>query len=280
MPAIATLTSMEGLMTTKTVVHKQVQLRHGKTRYIEAGTGAPLILLQISSLESGADDCLASLDALASEYRVLAPDLLGWPPSDTRPGIDAFPALVDFLREFQDALGITKSHVVGVSMGGWIAGLFGYESASRVDKLVLTGNPGFHGSPNDRLASWEVPAEDRVREPLMRMMTGVDPAEAEALVQQKIAKLNEPGFGDAFKSTMITMSNHDNRKRFNLIRRLPTMKMPMLFVIGRGDPSSEVVDQLQKVAPTAKIHIIEEGAHQVHYENTDEFSKVISEFLG
>jgi len=268
------------MTTTSAVQRKEVTLSHGKTRYLEAGSGHPVLLVHGVSAVGGADDWRPAIEPLSQNYRVLAPDMLSWPPGDTRAGIDAFPDLTDFLREFQDALGLESSHMIGATMGGWIAGLFGYESPNRVDKLVLTGNPGFHGSPNDRLAQWEVPAEDRVREPLMRMMAGVDPAEAEALVKEKIAKLNEPGYGDAFKSTMTTMSNHDNRARFNLIRRLPTMKVPMLFVIGRGDPSSEVVEQLKKAAPTAKIHVIEDGAHQVHYENTEEFSKVITEFFG
>ena len=90
----------------ETSIHKTVQLKHGKTRYIDVGTGHPLILLHLSSIESGADDCLATLGVLAPTFRVLAPDLLGFPPSDTLDGIDAFPFLVDFLREFQDALGI------------------------------------------------------------------------------------------------------------------------------------------------------------------------------
>src|SRR6266542_6716130 len=121
-------------MTTTTVVHKQVQLRHGKTRYIDAGTGHPLILLHLSSIEGGADDYLGSLDILSPHFRVLVPDLIGWPPSDTQDNIEAFPFIVAFLREFQDALGIKSSHICGVSMGGWIAGLLAYESPDRCDR--------------------------------------------------------------------------------------------------------------------------------------------------
>jgi pimeloyl-ACP methyl ester carboxylesterase len=63
------------------------------------------------------------------------------------------------------------------------------------------------------------------------------------------------------------------------MRRLPVTPVPMLFVLGRGDPSSEIADQLQAAAPTAKVHIVEEGAHQVHYENVEEFCRVVTEFL-
>src|SRR5436190_17943097 len=177
----------------ETSIHKTVQLRHGKTRYIEAGTGHPLILLHLSSIESGADDCLATLDVLAPAFRVLAPDLLGFPPSDTLDGINAFPALVDFLREFQDALGIKSSHVVGASMGGWIAGLFAYESPDRCDGVVIGGHP-FTGAPNRGMLSFttdSVTPDARVRDWAEKRTLGYG-VDTEALLQEKLEKIHEP----------------------------------------------------------------------------------------
>ncbi len=165
-------------------------------------------------------------------------------------------------------------------MGGWIAGLFAYESPERVDKLVMTGNPGFHGAGNARLANVEMPSEDRVREALRRQMPAASDAEVDDLVRAKMQKMSEPGYMDAFSNMMRTMANVDNRARFSLIRRLPSMKMPILFVIGRGDPSSEHVDKLLSVTPNAKAVVIEDGAHQVHYENVDQFSNAVIDFLG
>ena len=160
-------------MTTSTAIYKHVQLRHGRTRYIDVGTGPPLILLHQSSIEGGADDYLACLPHLAPHFRVLVPDLLGWPPSDTQDDIDAFPFLVDFLRQFQDALGLDRSHVCGVSMGGWIAGLLAYESPERIDKVIITGHP-FTGAPNRNMLDYtleSVTSDDGVREWLTRVTT-------------------------------------------------------------------------------------------------------------
>ena len=79
---------------------------------------------------------------------------------------------------------------------------------------------------------------------------------------------------------MSTMSDHENRKIYNLIRRLPFLTMPTLFLLGKGDPSYEVAEKLQALVPGSSLHIIEDGAHQVHYDNTEEFSRVVKEFLG
>ena len=78
---------------------------------------------------------------------------------------------------------------------------------------------------------------------------------------------------------MKTMADGANRSRFNLIRRLPHIKSPTLFLLGRHDPTSEQADQLQRLNPGSRVVIIEDGGHQIHYENTAEFCKAVIDFL-
>jgi pimeloyl-ACP methyl ester carboxylesterase len=268
------------MTTAAQVTTKEVELSHGKTRYLEAGTGHPVVLIHGVALAGGADDWRPAIEHLSPHYRILAPDMIGWPPGDTYANMDAFPYLTDFVREFQDALGLKSSHIIGATMGGWIAGLFAYESPNRVDKLVMTGNPGFHGAPNDRLANLEPPDEEQVRRAISRVSPMLSTEEQETLVAEKVKKIEEPGYHDAFAKMMKTMADHENRRRFNLIRRLPLVTAPTLFLLGRGDPSSEVAAQLASVTPGSKVVIIEDGAHQVHYENAERFSKEVVDFLG
>lgn len=206
--------------------------------------------------------------------------MTGWPPGDTYANMDAFPYLTDHVREFQDALGLKRSHVIGATMGGWIAGLLAYESPDRVDKLIITGNPGLHGAPNDRLANLEPPTEEQVRRAIDRVSPMLSEVERVDLAQRKMQRIREPGYHEAFAKMMKTMADHENRKRFNLERRLPHLEMPTLFLLGRGDPSSAVAEKLGTITPNAKTYIIENGAHQVHYENTEEFCRVVKDFLG
>jgi pimeloyl-ACP methyl ester carboxylesterase len=268
-------------MTTGTkVTSNTIELSHGKTRYLEAGSGHPLLLVHGVAISGGADDWRPAIEFLSSHYRVIAPDCLGWPPGDTYPAMDAFPYLTDHLREFQDAMGIKSSHVAGATMGGWIAGLFGYESPNRVDKLILTGNPGFHGAPNDRLANVQAPTEEQVKGAIYKVSPMLSESERNELVKAKMARINEPGYVDAFATMMKSMALASNRSRFGLKRRLPHMEMPILFVIGRGDPTSQVTDEITSITPNCKLVIVEDGAHQVHYENAQQFSEAVIEFCG
>jgi pimeloyl-ACP methyl ester carboxylesterase len=266
-------------MTTTAVASKEVTLSHGKTRYLESGSGEPVILLHGVAIAGGADDWRPALEYLGAGHRFIAPDFITFPPSDTRADLDAFPYLTDFVREFQDALGIRSSHIIGATMGGWIAGLFAYESPNRVDKLIMTGNPGFHGAANNRLSNFQVPDDETVRKAIDKVGSTLTESEREALVEAKMARLKEPGYGEAHGAMMKTMANPENRTRFNLLRRLPYITAPTLFLLGRGDPTSESADKLTALVSGSQVYVIETGGHQIHYENAEEFSKQVVNFL-
>lgn len=263
-------------MTTTAIGYKYVTLSHGKTRYIEVGTGHPVIMLHGSSIEQGADDWLPCLDILSQQFRVLAPDFLGWPPSDTLDGIDAFPFLTDFVREFQDAVGLRSSCIVGASMGAWIAGLLAYESPNRVDKVIITGNPGFKGSPNQGIANWHLPADEEVRKWVLNV-TRTFPDRA-ALVEEKLQKIHEPGVVESFGKIMKTMGDTSNRKRYAFMRRLPFITVPTLFLFGSKDPAMDVAEEATSLVPGARLVVLEAG-HRLHIEIPEEFSKAVVEFL-
>jgi pimeloyl-ACP methyl ester carboxylesterase len=269
------------MTTTAKVTSREVSLSHGKTRYLEAGKGHPVILLHGSEITGGADDWRATIDLLSPHFRVLAPDFIGWPPSDPQDNMQAFPNLTDFVRGFQDGLGLRSSHIVGASMGGWIAGLLAYESPNRVEAVVMTGNAGFTGASNGRLANFQMPTEESMRQAIDRVAGMISESEREALVKEKLRKLNEPGYAEAHGEMMKTRAAHANRMEYNLIRRLPFFTMPTLFLFGGNDAfgGSEVTEKLKSLAPGSRVVIIEEGSHQVHIDNTEAFCKAVVKFL-
>ncbi|MCH8974447.1 MAG: alpha/beta fold hydrolase, partial [Chloroflexi bacterium] len=122
---------------------KYVELNHGTTRYIEAGSGYPTILVHGVGYTGGAHNWLLNIGPLSSKLRVLAVDCPAWGKGEGYLDQEySFAYLVDFIREFQDALGLPKTNLVGHSMGGWLASLFAYESPSRLNKLVLVASGG------------------------------------------------------------------------------------------------------------------------------------------
>ena len=58
------------------VAEKYVELSHGRTRYLEAGTGEPTILLHGVGFTAGGDSWFLNIGPLSEKVRVLAVDCL------------------------------------------------------------------------------------------------------------------------------------------------------------------------------------------------------------
>jgi pimeloyl-ACP methyl ester carboxylesterase len=137
------------------VEERNVEVDGLPIRYLEAGTGPPLVLLH------GAGD--NSLDwqwvmpALAATHRVFAPDLPGSPDS-ARPAADYSPAFFErFVAAFVDALDIGRATFVGTSLGDLISLRLALSDSTRVRALVLVDSAGLgRGQPgvHVRQCSW------------------------------------------------------------------------------------------------------------------------------
>jgi pimeloyl-ACP methyl ester carboxylesterase len=99
-----------------------------------SGTGAPLVLLHGLGASRRSFD--AVLPALAARFDVIAVDLPGFGESAPVPGPGEVPpaVLAQHVADLLDDLGVSTPHVVGNSLGGWVA----LELASRRPVASLT----------------------------------------------------------------------------------------------------------------------------------------------
>ncbi|MCE7000801.1 alpha/beta fold hydrolase [Saccharothrix sp. S26] len=107
------------------------------TRYLEAGTGPPVLL--IPGEGSVAEEWYDVVQGLAGRYRAVAIDLPGYgytePITDTSAA-----ALAAFVWRFVRALGLRRPVLIGHSLGGAVAIRAALEQPSGVPALVLVGS--------------------------------------------------------------------------------------------------------------------------------------------
>jgi pimeloyl-ACP methyl ester carboxylesterase len=268
-------------MTTGTrIEEKNVTLGHGKTRYFEAGSGYPTILIHGAGFLSGADNWLGVMPGLAERFRCLAIDELNWGSGDVFDQELSFAYLVDHVREFMDVMGIEKANVVGHSMGGWIATLMGYESPDRINKLVLVAAGGTATRPLQNMVEFKVPSEEQIRAGLDARMKAT-PELADRVLQTYLDKAHAPEQGEAFAKVMRHMTNPMTRTRYNTTRRLPYIHVPTLIVWGDGDKTNDVsmAHDLNKGIKDSKLVVYPGIGHGVPQENPDQFVKDLNAFL-
>jgi pimeloyl-ACP methyl ester carboxylesterase len=266
-----------------TQFEKVVELSHGKTRYLEVGDGPAVIMIHGPGFTSGAGTWLANMGPLA-EYglRVISVDEVGFGVGDRLELPFSFAYIVDFVREFQDALGLESSHIVGWSGGGWEAALLAYESPQRVDRMVMVSAGGTQTRPLASMVEFKPPTYDEYMVQMVAMYeSAVSHDDAVDWANFDWRSAEAPGAIEAYQRLLDHMLNPETRKRYNTVRRLPLVKTETLVIYGDKDPVNDVSMgyEIDALLPNSKLVIFENVKHGPPLEATDRFNELVGRFL-
>src|SRR5262245_21002570 len=139
------------------VASKQVTVLGFKLHYLEAGRGAPVVLLH--GLGGDGSRWTPNIEPLARDFHVFALDQIGFGQSDKPLANYHAGMLSEFLVDFLKAVGVSKASLVGNSMGAGVALYTAVHHPQVVDRLVLADGGGFR-SPSSTPAT---PTPDAVR---------------------------------------------------------------------------------------------------------------------
>ncbi len=119
----------------------QVDAAGDRIHYVVQGAGDPVLLIH-GAFGSGINFLQTEFgQRLAERRRVIAPDSLGHGESDAPadPGRYGPRRRADHLAAVLDALDIERAHVVGYSMGGWMASALATFHPGRIASLAIGG---------------------------------------------------------------------------------------------------------------------------------------------
>ncbi|HET9016244.1 MAG TPA: alpha/beta hydrolase [Thermomicrobiaceae bacterium] len=182
-----------------------------------------------------------------------------------------------------DALGIERAHVLGHSMGGFIALQFALNHPERVDHLVLVGtspgrrrDPGTPPTPPAR-DSWIEDPVERNRERYARIAGSgyfaAHPDELEAVAEAN--RGNRLTYEGSVRQSFATQSSHDVRDR------LGEIAAPTLVIHGEVDPLIGIDSGrlLAERIPDARLLVMPGVGHLPHLERAEGFNGAVIDFL-
>jgi pimeloyl-ACP methyl ester carboxylesterase len=225
---------------------RDVAARGARIRFVEAGSGPPLVLVHDYLASRVAWDDV--LPRLADRFRVIVPDLPGFgesekpPPSRYRYDFVAFSeSLIDLLA----ALGLGRVSLCGHAMGGSVALTMAASHAHVVEKLVLV-NPLVYPprpDPLSRIAGVPVLGPLVFKQLYGRSLFRLRFAGSAAARREHLFELFDvPAAREAAYATMCAML--DTRP---LTASVPRVTAPTLVAWGRANRSSPV-DQGRRLA--------------------------------
>jgi abhydrolase domain-containing protein 6 len=129
-------------------VERTIQADEHRVVYLEAGQGAPLVLLH--GYTGSKENWLPLMPELEQRWRVIAPDLPGWGDSERRTGDDyGYAAQAERIAGLLRLLSDEPVVLVGHSMGGGVAALLAADHPDLVSRLVLMDAGGVRFRDNE-----------------------------------------------------------------------------------------------------------------------------------
>jgi pimeloyl-ACP methyl ester carboxylesterase len=137
-----------------------LDVRGTRIRVLRGGSGSPLIFLHGASGHVG---WLPFLERLSKSFDVIAPEHPGFGSSDDPPWLDRRNDLAYFYLDLIEALKLDRVHLMGTSLGGWIAAELAVRNTARLASLTLICAVGITAADAPIDDMFRMSAEDNAR---------------------------------------------------------------------------------------------------------------------
>ncbi|MBI4284959.1 MAG: alpha/beta hydrolase [Chloroflexi bacterium] len=280
---------------------KYVAVNGIRTRYLEAGSGEPLLLVHGGDFGRycSGNDWDTNIADLARYFHVLAIDKVGCGFTDN-PGTDkeyVIGTTVDHAHNFLKTLGIKSAHAAGHSRGGYTVCRLSLEHPESVKTLIIVDSGTLMTSAITVYEEWDkqlanikdIKEKNRyivtansfsarhVTEEFLELMTKVSllPKSLEA-AEKMSARLKIP-----FEHDLLI-----KRRETHRWIRAGRLKAPTLIMWGFNDPSAKLFPSgiaalrlIFNAVPRSEMHILNRAGHYCFREQPGAFNAAVINFI-
>jgi pimeloyl-ACP methyl ester carboxylesterase len=239
-----------------------------KFKYIEEGTGEPLVLLH--GLFGAISNFMDIIEGFKDKYRVIVPML---PLFELDLLHTSVGGLEKHLQKFIEKMNLDHIHLLGNSLGGHVALVHVLKHPQRIQSLILTGSSGlFENGMGDTYPK----RGDYNYIQKKTEQTFYDPATAsKELVDEVYDIVNQRA--KAIKIIALAKSAIRN----NLGDELKAISLPTLLIWGNNDTITPpfVGREFQRLIQNSELHFIDKCGHAPMMERPAEFNQLLEAFL-
>jgi pyruvate dehydrogenase E2 component (dihydrolipoamide acetyltransferase) len=249
-----------------------------RIRHRVLGDGGPVVVM-VHGFGGSLDAWGANQAALAAGGRTVASlDLPGHGESSLDVGSGSLDELASCVRDYLDAIGADRVHLVGHSMGAAVCLALADAHPGRVQSLTLVGPAGFGQKINADFIRGLVAARSREElEPLMRQLYA-DPGRVRgAEVQQLVVSKQRAGAVEAL--ARIASSRYGGTPSGRALREVAG-SVPTLILWGAADTIVPPPPAEELARDGVLVHVLPGRGHMVQVEAADEVNRLIGDFVG
>jgi pimeloyl-ACP methyl ester carboxylesterase len=247
--------------------------RGATIRYRRFGRGPALLFLRS---EDSLPDSPAFFDALSQNFEIIVPDHPGFRSSDTPDWLKGIGDAAYFYLDFLEQLDLNNVHVVGSSLGGWMAAEIAVRSCERLASINLIAPFGVRrkGTPFGDIFMWT--PEENLKNRLF------DPALAEQFLAA--ARTQSPEVATAYLKDRYAAARLCWHPRFfnpELERWLPRLVRPLHLIWGDSDKVTPIAiaEIWRESLPQARLSVIARCGHLPQLEHPTVTANKIRSFI-
>ena len=239
-----------------------------KTVVHSAGSGEPVVFFHGAGTVDGFDFA----EPWADKFKVIVPYHPGFGESGDDPSFTGLHDYIMHYLELFDIIGLDRFHLVGLSLGGYLAARFASEHGHRVKKLALIAPAGIIDPKHPTMDIVAVPGEQ---------IPGLLVSNFDVLKKRLPAQPDLDFIGERYReATTVARLLWEHPADPKFMRYLHRIKMPTLIVWGDEDKVIPVqqTETWRKFLPQADIKVYRGAGHLVHLEKP-EAANAIAAFL-
>ena len=230
-----------------------IEINGCKLRFARGGAGVPLIFLHGTD---GLAEWPAILDTLAERFDVIAPDHPGFGGSEVPGWIDDVSDVAYLYLDAIEQLGLSGLHLVGHSLGGWIALEMAVRSTQRLRSLTLISSAGIHVKGVPKADIFMIDPEEQAR------LAYADPKAGEAAAERAAADK----YQDQAILNRIASARFGWQPRFfnpRLERWLHRVNVPTHVIWGDRDRiiPPAYAEAFRRLIPQSRLTMIADAGH-------------------
>lgn len=249
---------------------ERLDVRGLSVAYRRKGQGEPTLFLHGAGFTRM---WLPFLESLSQSVDLIAPEHPGYGETEMPDWLDGWDDLVIHYADFLDELGLDTVHLVGYSLGGWIAAEFAAFYPERLESLTLMTPAGL------RILGKPIPNIYAMMPDQFLATIFNDPTNM-ASVAPNFEDLDEIVhlFGEASTLARLAWNPQYDLK---LERRLGRVTCPALVVCAENDRliPNEMAERYAELLPNARIESVPGTGHALAYEQPEKTAGAITGFI-
>lgn len=252
-----------------------------KLPYKEFGTGKPLILIHAFPLSSSMWE--PNIDELTKiGCKLFLPDMRGFGENINFADINLVEDMAGDVAELIETLGIERSIIGGLSMGGYITFNLYRLHPEKFSAMILCDTNFSNDSIESKQKRLELIDEIEalgnkalIEKMLPNLISDSTKIKNKTLVSELINEFKEvePQSAIAALRGMAERIDHSNI--------LDKINVPTLLVFGESDKITnlEIATEMNSKIPNSKLNIIKDAGHYSNLEKPTEFNSVLTNFI-